>query len=221
MADTLPTATRVSDPGIRALYRLENRWQAWLDVEVALAHAQAELGIIPAEAAEAIAAAARLELLDRSAHRRRLRAHRPHARAAGLGAGARGRRAAWRLGALGRDDAEHHADRRSAGAAPGARDLPAPDRRGAGRRWPIWPSAGADMPMAGRTHGQHAVPATFGYKVAVWIDELLRHVERLQPGGAAPVRRDARRRRRHLRLARQAGAAGAGRHRPPARHAAR
>ena len=36
------------------------------------------------------------------------------------------------------------------------------------------------MPMAGRTHGQHAVPATFGYKVAVWIDELLRHVERLQ-----------------------------------------
>jgi 3-carboxy-cis,cis-muconate cycloisomerase len=43
---------------------------------------------------------------------------------------------------------------------------------------------GAEMPMAGRTHGQHAVPATFGYKVAVWIDELLRHVERLQQ--AAP-----------------------------------
>jgi 3-carboxy-cis,cis-muconate cycloisomerase len=38
--------------------------------------------------------------------------------------------------------------------------------------------------MAGRTHGQHAVPATFGYKVAVWIDELLRHVERLRQ--AAP-----------------------------------
>jgi 3-carboxy-cis,cis-muconate cycloisomerase len=32
--------------------------------------------------------------------------------------------------------------------------------------------------MAGRTHGQHAVPITFGFKVAVWIDELLRHVER-------------------------------------------
>ena len=48
MSDTLPTATRVSDAGIRALYALENRWQAWLDVEVALAKAQAELGIIPA-----------------------------------------------------------------------------------------------------------------------------------------------------------------------------
>ena len=66
MSDTLPTATRVADPGIRALYRLENRWQAWLDVEVALARAQAELGIIPAEAAEAIAAAAQLEMMDRA-----------------------------------------------------------------------------------------------------------------------------------------------------------
>ena len=38
---------------------------------------------------------------------------------------------------------------------------------------------GADMPMAGRTHGQHAVPITFGYKVASWIDQLLRHLDRM------------------------------------------
>src|SRR5579871_2908615 len=63
--DTLPTATRVSDPGLRALYRQENRWQAWLDVEAALARAQAQLGIIPADAAEAIAAMSKLELMDR------------------------------------------------------------------------------------------------------------------------------------------------------------
>jgi adenylosuccinate lyase len=43
---------------------------------------------------------------------------------------------------------------------------------------------GADIPIAGRTHGQHAVPATFGYKPAVWIDEMIRHVERLHQ--AAP-----------------------------------
>ena len=65
MNDALPTATRVADPGLRALYQLENRWQAWLDVEVALAKAQAELGIIPAEAVAPIAGAARLDLLDR------------------------------------------------------------------------------------------------------------------------------------------------------------
>ena len=35
-----------------------------------------------------------------------------------------------------------------------------------------------DTVMAGRTHGQHALPITFGYKVAVWVDELQRHAER-------------------------------------------
>src|ERR1044071_5589266 len=65
-SDILPTASRVSDPGIRALYRLENRWQAWLDVEAALARTQAELGIIPAAAAEAIPARANRELMARA-----------------------------------------------------------------------------------------------------------------------------------------------------------
>src|SRR5690606_34208814 len=37
-----------------------------------------------------------------------------------------------------------------------------------------------DHAMPGRTHGQHAVPTTFGAKVAVWIDEYARHVERLR-----------------------------------------
>ena len=30
--------------------------------------------------------------------------------------------------------------------------------------------------MPGRTHGQHAVPITFGYKMAVWVDELDRQL---------------------------------------------
>lgn len=33
--------------------------------------------------------------------------------------------------------------------------------------------------MAGRTFQQHAAPITFGYKAAVWLDELLRHRDRL------------------------------------------
>jgi adenylosuccinate lyase len=36
------------------------------------------------------------------------------------------------------------------------------------------------MVLPGRTHGQHAVPATYGLKVATWIDELIRHQERLR-----------------------------------------
>jgi len=36
-----------------------------------------------------------------------------------------------------------------------------------------------DTPMAGRTHLQHALPVTFGYKAAIWLYALDRHAERL------------------------------------------
>ena len=36
-----------------------------------------------------------------------------------------------------------------------------------------------DTVMLGRTHGQAAVPITFGLKVAVWTDEYVRHLERI------------------------------------------
>src|SRR5215475_7485031 len=36
-----------------------------------------------------------------------------------------------------------------------------------------------DTPMAGRTHLQQALPITFGYKVSVWLAMLDRHAERL------------------------------------------
>ncbi|KAL3443300.1 L-Aspartase-like protein [Aspergillus insuetus] len=37
-----------------------------------------------------------------------------------------------------------------------------------------------DTPMAGRTHLQHALPCTFGYKCAVYLSSILRHQERLE-----------------------------------------
>ncbi|KAI1506743.1 adenylosuccinate lyase [Biscogniauxia marginata] len=37
-----------------------------------------------------------------------------------------------------------------------------------------------DTPMAGRTHLQHALPCTFGYKCAVYLSGILRHAERLR-----------------------------------------
>src|SRR6195256_6346542 len=179
MSDPLPTATRVSDPGIRSLYQLENRWQAWLDVEVALARAQAELGIIPAAAAEAIARAARLELLDRA------RIDEGFARS--------GHTLVPLVWELGRVVGETHGGWVHWGATTQnitqtgellvlrqAHDIFLRLIGKALTAMADLADRGADMPIAGRTHGQHAVPATFGYKVAVWIDELLRHVERLQ-----------------------------------------
>src|SRR5262252_9582797 len=181
--DTLPTATRVADPGIRALYRLENRWQAWLDVEAALAHAQAELGLIPAAAAQAIAAKARLELMDRG------RIDEGFART--------GHTLVPLVWELGRIVGEPHGGWVHWGATTQnitqtgdllvLRQAHAIFFKQIGAVLEAMAELAertADMPMAGRTHGQHAVPATFGYKVAVWIDELLRHVERLRQ--AAP-----------------------------------
>lgn len=37
-----------------------------------------------------------------------------------------------------------------------------------------------NLVMAGRTHAQHAVPITLGYKIAIWANEFGRHLERLQ-----------------------------------------
>ena len=183
MSDTLPTATRVADPGIRALYRLENRWQAWLDVEVALARAQAELGIIPAEAAEAIAAAARLENLDRA------RIDEGFART--------GHTIVPLVWELGRVVGDPHGGWVHWGATTQnitqtgdllvLRQAHTIFLRQIGdilTAMADLAERSADMPIPGRTHGQHAVPATFGYKVAVWIDELIRHTERFRQ--AAP-----------------------------------
>lgn len=183
MTDALPTATRVSDPGIRALYKQETRWQAWLDVEVALAKAQEELQIIPVGAAAAIESAACLEKMDRA------RIDEGFQRT--------GHTLVPLVWELARVTGEPHGGWVHWGAttqnitqtgdlivlrqAHGIflRQLGALLTAMAGLA-----EAGADMPLPGRTHGQHAVPATFGYKVAVWIDEILRHVERLEQ--AAP-----------------------------------
>ncbi len=37
-----------------------------------------------------------------------------------------------------------------------------------------------DTPMAGRTHLQQALPITFGYKAAVWLSSIDRHIERIE-----------------------------------------
>ena len=183
MSDELPTATRVSDPGIRALYKLENRWQAWLDVEVALAQAQAALGIIPEQAAVAIAKCADISLMDRA------RIDEGFART-----GHTLVPLVWELGQL---VGEPHGGWVHWGATT-QNITQTGDLLVLRQAHQIFvqlledlldaladlAEKSADMPIAARTHGQHAVPATFGLKVATWIDEILRHLERLEQ--AAP-----------------------------------
>jgi adenylosuccinate lyase len=173
-----PSATRFKDPGLRPLFEESARWQSWLDVEAALARAQADLDIIPASAADRIEEVAKLDLLDNKAIRDGL-ARTGHplvplvwelARAAADEAGGYVHWGATTQNILETGDAlllrrAHGILRRQVAELLGhLADLA---------------ERSADMAMAGRTHGQHAVPITFGYKVAVWIDELIRHDERL------------------------------------------
>jgi len=178
MVEDQPTALRIPDPGLRALLTRDARWQAWLDVEVALAQAEAEIGMIPAASAEEIARKARLELfdIDRVTEGLRVTGH-------GLVP------LIWELDRLCDGDAGGHLhwgattqNITQTGTVIQVKKAHAiilaliaellETLAGLAERT-------KDDALPGRTHGQHAVPSTFGAKVAVWIDELCRHVERL------------------------------------------
>jgi 3-carboxy-cis,cis-muconate cycloisomerase len=172
------TDARVPDPGVRALFARPYRWQRWLDVEGALAAAEAECGVVPAAAGAAIQSAARLANLDIARIERGI-AETSHPLMAlitelSLAAGDHGGWVHW--GATTQNitqtgdvlvlrEAHRRILRLLAGVLSAAADLA---ERTAG------------LLAAGRTHGQHAVPITFGFKPAGWIDELDRHVTRLR-----------------------------------------
>jgi len=174
-----PTAYRLPDPGVRALFAEDSRYQAWLDVEAALAQAQAELGIIPAHAAEEITRKARLALLDRPAIRAGLE-RTGHSLVPLI----------WELDRVCDGDAGGYVhwgattqNVTQTGQLLLTRRAHAIFLRQLATLLEVLgPLAerAKDMLLPGRTHGQHALPATFGFKVAVWIDELCRHVDRLR-----------------------------------------
>ncbi len=154
-----------------------------IEVEAALARAQARLGIIPAEAAEAIsAAAARLAAEPARLDFDRLKRETatvgypilPLVRQLADAAGPAGRYLHW--GATTQDIMDSAAVLQiRAGLELIEADLDAVRRHLAAlaRQY-------RDTPMAGRTHLQHALPVTFGYKAAVWLAALDRHAARLK-----------------------------------------
>jgi len=174
-----PTAYRVPDPGVRALFAEGSRYQAWLDVEAGLAQAQAELGIIPGPAAEEITRKAQISFLDMEAIRAGL-ARTGHPLVPLI----------WELDRVCAKDAGGYVHWGATTQNITQTGQLLLVRRAHGvflRQLASLLDILADlalrtkgMLLPGRTHGQHAVPATFGFKVAVWIDELCRHVERLR-----------------------------------------
>ncbi len=174
-----PTSLRIADPGIRALYEIESRWQVWLDVEAALAKAEAELGMIPQVAADEICAKSDLRHLDKENIHEGLR-RTAHQLVPLI----------WELSRVCDGDAGNYVHW---GAT--TQNITQTGELILLRRChdifltqlgQIFKALGPlarrtkDFALPGRTHGQHAVPVTFGFKVGIWIDELARHVERLR-----------------------------------------
>lgn len=167
---------------------------ALLEVERALAAAEARAGVIPAEAAEAIAAACRADDFDPEAlaleGRRAGNPVEPLARALATAAGPEaGRYVHW--GATSQDVL----DSASALVARGALDLVVADLDGVARACGELADSHRETLMAARTLLQQAVPTTFGLKAAGWLVAVLDSRRRLveirsgrlaaQLGGAA------------------------------------
>jgi 3-carboxy-cis,cis-muconate cycloisomerase len=163
---------------MRAVFADESLIRTWLAVEAALAEAEARLGLIPADAAHEIARRARSERFDVGELRRAIeRADHPlvpliwaFAERCADGAGAY---VHW--GATTQDvmDTATVLQLRAA--------LAIVERRCGELAELLARLARAERGtvLAGRTHGQQALPITFGLKAASWLAELLRHEQRL------------------------------------------
>lgn len=176
--DSFYLRDRFGSPAMRAIWDDRMMIQRWLDVESALAAVEAELALIPKSAAREIARKARVELLDLRSMKRDFdvswnpvmplvdalrKVLRPAA-------------ARWvHWGATSKnimDTGTALQIRDSYAVVLAELDAISDVLARLARRH-------RDTVMAGRTHGQHALPISFGFKAAVWLDELLRQRERL------------------------------------------
>jgi adenylosuccinate lyase len=168
-------------PEASALFCDEGRTQAWLQILAALAQAQADVGLIPPGAAEAIRAHADVSRLDLDlvAEQTRATGHSTMGLIRALRDALPEHAREWvYYGATVQDLSDTWfalvfrtvgdiAERDVTAMRDLTLDLAAEHRR---------------TPMCGRTHGQPGLPITFGYKAAVWAAELDRHLERLRQG---------------------------------------
>jgi adenylosuccinate lyase len=172
-----PIDFRYGRPEVRAIFSREARLDRCLRVEAALAKAQAKLGVVPPEAARVIeetarsgaVTLARVDALERELKHDIMAIARSLAEASG----ASGR---WvHYGATSGDitdtalglelkESAHVLRHGLTHLAEALLDLA---------------EKHAKTPEVGRTHGQHAVPMSFGYKMAVGAAEVMRHRRRL------------------------------------------
>ncbi len=158
----------------------QNRFSQWLEVELATTEALAETGDVPMEAAKALRAhaafdAGRIHEIEREVKHDVIAfttAVAEKMAAAGVAEHSR-----WLHYGLTSNDIVDTAQalvlkQASELIVRGAEDLAGVLKR---RAWEF-----KDTPQIGRTHGVHAEPITFGLKIALWYDELVRNIGRFK-----------------------------------------
>ena len=168
-----------STPAMRRVFSDENRIQRYLDIEAALARAQARLGIIPREAAEEIARQALVEKFDLAKLKARTEIIGYPVlpvveQLVALCANHLGEWAHW--GATTQDITDTAAVLQVREALALVDD----DLKAISESLAALAARYRDTPMAGRSNLQQAVPITFGFKVAVVLAALDRHRARLR-----------------------------------------
>ena len=166
---------RYSLSPMKELWTEEAKYQRWLAVELAVVEAQAELGYIPQEAAQAIKERARLNIT----RAKEIESQIGHdllafVRALEESVGPEGRYIHRGLTSYDIEDtALGLAFRESLGILieDAQRLAAALKRRALEHKRTL---------MIGRTHGMHAEPITFGLKLLIWYDEMGRNIQRLK-----------------------------------------
>ncbi len=175
----LPIDTgRYGTPEMRKIFEEETRVQKMLDVEAALAWAHAQVGNIPREDAEKIAAMASTEYVKlgrvKEIEREIIHDVASFVRALAEACGPSG--AYVHLGATSYDIVDTAVAlqlREALGLIE--------ERLNNFERILMEKSLQyKNTLMMGRTHGQHALPITLGFKFAVWMREISRHIQRLR-----------------------------------------
>ena len=162
---------------MRAVFADEALIARYIEAEVALARAQARMGIVPKTAADVIEAAAHAIKIDVDKLRRETEIVGypilPLVHQLSEAAGEAGGYVHW--GATTQDimDTANVLQIRA------ALQIVARDLRELRDILATMARKYRNTPMAGRTHLQQALPVTFGYKAAVWLSSIDRHIERV------------------------------------------
>ncbi len=174
-----PLDYRYGREEMKSVFSKENKTDKLLKVEAALARAHAELGNIPKEAAEIITENATTEIVDWQEVERVEKEETKHdimALVKVLGRHCGKAEKYIHLGATSNDII----DTGMALQLKEAMDILEEDLRELNSTLSEGAQEHKDTVMIGRTHGQHAIPMTFGLKMAVYVSEIQRHIERLE-----------------------------------------